>query len=228
MSLGHAVLVLVPVLTLASCASHAGETFERGWIGGRFADVSRGHEPEITARHHDDVVGMPASAPGDHAALVTAAYAGTPLARAGLVPGDLVLSLGGEPTDGALELRERIEQLPPGTTAEATYWRAGEVRSAPVVVGRETWESAGLIQIALGISGTLDLWPFDDGIDIFGLVRVRWDGRRHDLDDPVTAYRRQLDPQEEITGPPQEVFEVFVLPLGLSKGKRVLRQETLP
>jgi len=97
-----------------------------------------------------------------------------------------------------------------------------------VVVGRETFDSVGTVEIGLGVSTTLDLWPFDDGVDVFDLVRVRWDDDRHDLDGPVNAYRRGVEPGEPLTGPRQESFGVFIFPFGVSRGKRVLSQETLP
>jgi hypothetical protein len=221
--------LLVP-LAVASCASGPKPTAQRGWIGGRFADVRRDDPwPWVRSSARERVViGMPGRVEGDSAALVTAAYDDTPLARAGLLPGDLVLSLGGVPVENGLDLRERVEALAPGSHAELGYWRAGEKRAADVVVGRETYESAGMVQIGLALAPTLDLWPFDGDVDVLGLLRWRTDDDRNDLDGPVNAYRKEIDPDAAAAGPRQEAFEAFVLLVGFAKGKRVIRQETLP
>jgi hypothetical protein len=216
---------------LAACASTP-TTGERGWIGARFADVSRttrSWEPGLPRIERDGtVVGMPQDAPGDSAALVTEAFDGGPLARAGLAPGDLVLSFGGAPVEDALSLRERCEALAPGSSAEVVFWRAGEKRSARVVVGRETFQSAGQIGFGLSLSPTIDLWPFDDGVDVLGLLRVRFDRERHDVVGPEATYLRALAPGEDVEGPRQESVDVWLLVFGIKKGKRVIRQETLP
>jgi len=219
---------LAATLAVSACASDPPATSERGWIGGRFADVTREFHLQFVPPEKRDVVGMPENVAGDGATLVTAAYDDTPLARAGIAAGDLVFALDGAPVASGLELHQRVEALAPGSRATVAYWRAGETRTADVVVGREAYESAGTIRIGLSFSSTLDLWPFNDGINVFDLLRVRWDADRNDLDGPVDAYRRAVDPAAEIKGPQQESLDVFVVLLGGSKGKRVVRQETLP
>jgi hypothetical protein len=220
-----AVVLALPVL--AACASDPAPTYERGWVGGRFTDVSREPRPFRSDDPDRLVVGMPEGAPGDAAVLVTAAYEDTPLAQSGLAAGDLVLSVDGTPVDGALDLRERIESHAPGSRAQVAYWRSGELRTADVVVGRETYESAGFVSVGIRLSTTIDLWPFDDGIDLFELVRIRWDEERRDLDGPLQDYREAVLPADEVEAPPQESIDVVLIPVGVAKGKRVLRQETV-
>jgi hypothetical protein len=219
--------LFVATFALAACASSPTPPAERGWIGGRFADVTREPHLEFVPPEKRDVVGMPASVDGDSAALLTSADADAPLARAGLSPGDLVFALDGHPVENGLDLRKRVEALAPGTHATLAFWRAGEKRQADVVVGRESYEAAGTVRIGLSLSLAVDLWPFNDGINLFDLVRVRWDEDRNDIGGPVGAYRRAVDPTAEIRGPQQESFEVFVALVGGSKGKRVVSQETL-
>jgi len=223
--------LLAGAALLAACAGTP-TTGERGWIGGRFADVSRETrtwEPGLPRIERDGtVVGMPPDAAGDSAALVTAAFDDGPLARAGVASGDLVLSVDDKPVEGGFDLRERVEALAPGAHAKFACWRAGRIRAADVVVGRETYVSAGQIGFGLSLSPTVDLWPFDDGIDVLGLLRVHWDHERHDVVGPEATYLRALAPDENVEGPRQEATDVWFLLGGVSKGKRVVRQETLP
>jgi hypothetical protein len=218
-----AVLLCLVPMTLAACASDPRPTHERGWIGGRLTDVSRG-----IAVSGDAIHAMPGSMPNDAGALVAECPPDTPLAAAGLAPADLVLAVDGGEIDGGLDLRRRTESMAPGSHAHLTYWRAGEVKTADVVVGRETYEEIGKVTVGLALDGRCDLWPFDDGIDVFGLVRWDWDERRGQLDSAEAAYCRAVDPARETPVGDQESTEVFVVPFGLARGKRVLRQETLP
>jgi len=220
-------LLLAPA-ALAACASGLRPTEERGWIGGRLAAVTRDHVSEMTGCLYGSIEGMPSSAPGDSAALVTDAYPSTPLARAGLAPGDLLLSVGGVPVDDALGLRERVEAMTPGTHVPVSFWRDGETRTADVVVGRETFRRTGRVTIGLRLSPVLDLWPFNDGIDVFGLVCLRWDHDRNDVTGVVPDYLRKVRPGQSIDGALQESTEGFLLLVGAAKGKVVVSQETLP
>lgn len=223
MNIVRALLLLAVVPLVAACASGPKPEHERGWIGGELIDVARGF-----GFSNDVVRGMPESAPGDAGALVADAGPDTPLAKAGLVPSDLVLTFGGEPVAGGEDLRERSEALAPGSHAAVTYWRAGEVRTADVVVGRETYEDVGTFTIALSLALYCDLWPFDDGFNLFGLVRWTWDENRRQLDSGEALYRREVAAPDWTDREMQEKTDVFVIPLGVARGKRVLRQETLP
>lgn len=218
---------LAASLALAGCAAQH-ETVSRGWIGGEFRDVSRDGSGWIRHGRSATVVGMPAGVDGGSAALVAATHDGDPLSRAGLVPGDLVLSLDGKPVEDALDLRDRIESAAPGSHAQVLFWRHGATRTADLVVGRETYRPAGRVTLGLGISSALDIWPFDDGIDLLGLVRLRWDDERHEVSGPVADYLREVRPGEPVEGPLQEATDVFLLVVGAAKGKTVVSQETLP
>ena len=216
-------------LFAAGCATGPPEASQRGWIGGQFVDVARGPAwPELWPidERSGRVLSMPDGVGSDEAALLTSTREDGPLARAGLSPGDLVLSVGGAPVEDALDLRERVEALAPGSHAPVTYWRAGQIHTADVVVGRETYESAGVVEIGFAFAPVVDLWPFDDGIDVLHLVRVRWDEDRHELGGPVDSYLRQVGGGEP-SAPRQESFGAFLLLVGAAKGKRVISQETI-
>lgn len=222
------VVSLVPVLLLAACAGGP-STVQRGWIGGRYADVSaRGplfHAGEAGVGADGSVVGMPANAGQSGGALVTEDIPGSPLHAAGLRAGDLVLSAGDRTVLAAADLRAAAESAAPGTSIPVRYWRGGDVRDASVVAGRETLESSGSVTVGLQFGLVLDLWPFDDGINILNLVRVRRDDSRADLDGPRNDYLRAAGLAADAKGPMQEAWDVFVVPVGFAKGKRAVKQE---
>lgn len=222
------ILAALAPMALAACASNPAPASERGWVGGRFADVARKRLSPLTSGHRDVVAGMPESAAGDAGALVTGVDPGTPLANAGLAPGDLVLSIDGAPVGDGFALREHVESMSPGAHAAVAYWRDGQTHAADVAVGRETYRTSGTVTVGLALSGTLDLWPFDDGVDLFHLLRLRWDRDRNDVTGPVADYRRKVRPGEPVEGPMQEATDAFLLIVGVARGKSVVSQETLP
>lgn len=58
-----------------------------------------------------------------------------PAARAGLVPGDVVLSVDQSPTEKASELRNKVAAIAPGTTVPLEVWREGQALTLEVKLG---------------------------------------------------------------------------------------------
>jgi len=172
------ILAVVAAPLLGACASSSPDAppapHERGWVGGTFATVQQSAlgvpAPAITEHV---VVGMPAGVSQPSGALLVSAPAESPLARAGLAAGDLVLDVGGTLVTSTIDVRDAVEARGPGATVAMRYWRGGEIRTADVVVGKETYWRRLSVGLGLAMSSKFDLWPFDDGIDILGLVAVR-------------------------------------------------------
>jgi len=73
----------------------------RGWLGAEYADVSSLQNPNVA-----------------HGVAIIGVYDKGPAALAGLRPGDILLSLDGEPIANQLELRNREASMAPGTKIE--------------------------------------------------------------------------------------------------------------
>jgi S1-C subfamily serine protease len=58
---------------------------------------------------------------------------GTPAARAGLMPGDVIVSIGGHAVTSAMSLRSVMDAYHPGDTASLRWVRAGQAHTATVV-----------------------------------------------------------------------------------------------
>jgi hypothetical protein len=138
-----------PMLLLLLLAAACSAPRTRGWIGGAYRRV--------------DGLGL----------LVVEAPAGTPVADAGLRRGDVVTALDGAPAARPDRFRRAIGARAPGADATLTYWRAGATEDSRVRVGEATVRRVRTLRLGLGVSTRLDLWPFDDGIDVLGLVRLR-------------------------------------------------------
>jgi len=152
---------LIPMILLAcmlvGCADKP--ILERGWIGGRFAEVS---DTAVDARKWDEPV------------LVRQVFVGTPAAEAGLLTGDVILSVGGETLDdGVSSLRETIEQAKPGTTLKLGIDRMGKAHELEVTIGEERYLRGGFFALGLSLSLRAKLIPTPD-FNWFGLVRFSY------------------------------------------------------
>jgi S1-C subfamily serine protease len=67
---------------------------------------------------------------------VAQVVAGGPAAKAGLLPGDVIVAVNGTQTPTTSALTEALAQLSPGTTVTVTYERDGARHTAKVTLGQ--------------------------------------------------------------------------------------------
>ena len=68
-------------------------------------------------------------------ALVSSVEDGSPAAKAGIKPGDVVLKVDGTEIGSSLDLSSRVSAMKPGSTAKLEIWRDGKPRDMAVSVG---------------------------------------------------------------------------------------------
>ncbi len=222
--------LLLTILAATACSSQP--VRERGWVGGELILVSAQDTwfevTEPPALRPNRVVGLPVNVGMGAGLLVADPGDGTPLAAAGLERGDLLLRRDGAPVGDALEFREDMEGRATGDTVQLELFRDGRVLETVVTVGKESYRSYGFVRIGLGLSSTIDIWPFDDGINLLNLVVIAWDDHRHELGGAAGTYLRRTFPDAEVALPSQETFTFRVVPLGVGRMHRVLTQTPAP
>ena len=95
---------------------------KRGWLGVTIQDVN-----EDVAR----ALGLSK----DKGALVASVREGEPAAKAGIQPGDVIVSVNGETIEDAHDLTRTIGSLPPEDKIRLTIWRKGQVKEVVVTLG---------------------------------------------------------------------------------------------
>jgi membrane-associated protease RseP (regulator of RpoE activity) len=215
-------------LLVCGCASNRQQQtktkpiFERPWIGGKF-----------------ETVATPASIRTNSAgyrkrgALVTKVHNDSPLAKAGLQEGDLILRVNGENVRFENDIRERIDRSQSQPVAFTVY-RAGEISEKSITPGVERFQKLNMIIFGLGFRTKyeFDLWPNPD----FSLIALGYDVKRDRLDlrDPKSKYRQGL---EGTDGKPDEQKEWIGLrsdegrfawlgPIWWAQNKMIVSQES--
>jgi serine protease Do len=107
----------------------------RGWLGVRIQELT----PELAQSF-----GLPAARGG----LVADVTVDSPAARAGFVPGDIILSVNGHVTSDKRDLLLALAAMPIGQAAEVGVWRQG----AEIVLRPVIGEMPGKPQIAWNVS----------------------------------------------------------------------------
>lgn len=120
---------MVPSMWRWGCRSKSSSTVkvQRGHLGITIQEVNQSLA---------DSFGL--SKPGG--ALVSGVENGSPAAKAGVEPGDVILSLNGKEVVSSNELPPLVAAIPPGDTARLQVWRNKVIREIEVKVGGQKEE----------------------------------------------------------------------------------------
>src|SRR4051812_41668514 len=168
-----AILTLGGALLLCGCASNqtkqeAKKIYERPWIGGAFERVANPAAVGTNAQHF-----------GKHGLLITRAREDTPLTKAGLQEGDLLVAVNGTNVRDESNFRKLVERAGP-EPLKLTVYRAGEISEKTIAPGLERFQIVHNIMFALPLSPHLDfdLYPNPD----FSLVALGYNHKDKRLD----------------------------------------------
>jgi serine protease DegQ len=122
MGIGFAIPINLVKQVMESIVSNGSVT--RGWIG---------VEPQNLSKELAESLGLPGSTKG---VLLSGVLEGGPAARAGVKPGDVLISVNKEPTTDVRQLLNQIAKVDPGNTAIVQVLRKGKELSLQVQAGK--------------------------------------------------------------------------------------------
>ena len=220
--------IITAILILSGCASgekkaQTKKIYERPWIGGSFERVSSPAAVRTNAQQRF----------AGHAMLVTRVREQTPLAKAGVVEGDLLLAVNGKNIRFQKHLDKAIDQSGAIPIA-VTIYRAGEISEKSITPGVERYQQIHHITFAIGLSThfDIDVFPNPD----FSLVALGYEtkDKRLDLRDAVPKYRiaQGEDYRDDKDGwkglSSEEGWKTWLGPFAYSENKLIISQESAP
>jgi membrane-associated protease RseP (regulator of RpoE activity) len=221
------ILTVGAALALVGCASNpskpqAKKTFERPWIGGEFHRVSTPASMRTNAQHF-----------AGHGILITRAREETPLAKAGLQEGDLLLAINGKNVRSERDLLQAVDRDGASPLHLAVY-RGGEVLEKSIAPGIERYQKIHNISFGVGVATYMvfDLFPNPD----FSLVALGYDrkGNRLDLSSARAKYRLAQGEQTQMEKDgwqglrSEEGWRAWLGPVSFSENKMIVSQEAAP
>ena len=222
------ILTIVATALFCGCASGEKKTatkkiYERPWIGGSFERVSTPAVVRTNAEQHF----------AGHGMLVTRVREESPLAKAGVAEGDLLLAVNGKNIRFQRHLEKAIDAAGAGPIA-INIFRDGEIFEKTITPGIERFQKVHHITFGLGLPTyfEVDLYPNPD----FSLVALGFDsrGKRLDLRDPVSKHRTAngefyRDDKEGWKGlSSNEGWKTWLGPIAYSENKMIVSQEFAP
>lgn len=215
-------LVVSLGLLLPALANAAPKKLEhRAWIGGEFKLAKRGGEPFSAT----GVGAFPRDLKQRAGIFVSAAHAGTPLASAGIVAGDLILALDDKPVTSLKALQRAVESRAPGDTIRLSVYRDGDVEERTATLGIESYERWRTLSVGLMLTSKIDLVPNPE----FSAIALGFNRRneRMDLHSPEVEFfrrhRKAPGGYRGVTG--RESWQAWCVLFSLGGHKQIVSQE---
>jgi serine protease Do len=112
---------MLPAVSTASAKESAPQA-GRGWIGVQIQPVTTNIAESLGMKE-------------DKGALVAEPLTDGPAARAGILSGDVITALNGQPVKDTRDLAKQIGDMAPGGTVNLTIWRKGEEKTVSLTLG---------------------------------------------------------------------------------------------
>jgi membrane-associated protease RseP (regulator of RpoE activity) len=218
-------LSAIACLIFCGCASskpQAKKTYDRPWIGGSFKRVATPTSVRTNAQHF-----------AGHAMLLSRVREETPLAKAGLREGDVILAVNGQNVRSEKNFFKIVDRNGP-SPLRLNIYRSGEISEQSVTPGLERFQKIHHITFGIGLATYMvfDLYPNPD----FNLVALGYDTQRERLDVRSAGAKYRVE-QGELNQTSKdgwqglsskEGWRAWLGPIAYSENKMIISQEAVP
>jgi Do/DeqQ family serine protease len=126
----------------------------------KFGEVKRGQLGVVIQDLTPDLADAFSVARDQRGVVIAQVQEESSAAKAGLLAGDVVVSVDGRPVETSAQLRNEIGSRRIGDTVKVTVLREGKTRSVPVKIG----------SVAAAVAGAIDIHPFLQGAKLQGIT----------------------------------------------------------
>ena len=232
------ILITCGCLILLSGCAATKKTYERGWVGGEYLESSDSLFKKISANYFESNGGVIPVLPDaikngrSSAVFVSRVFDHTPLNKAGIKAGDLILAVDTRKVENLKDFRKFVDRYKPGEKISLTIYRNGKTMDLPVVAGRETYQKWHYFALGLRLSSELDPIPTPD-FNILGIISFEKNNTRLELNSPEYRYYLQAKayPPEKSERTPDsdadaEGWDAWFVIFGLAGKTIVLNQQS--
>jgi serine protease Do len=166
------------------------------------------------------------------AMFVSRVYDDTPLMKAGIKEGDLIIAIDNQQVETPNRFRKLIDESAPGEKRIVSIYRDGQLKDLPVVVGKETYQKWGYFSLGFRLGTEFDPIPHPE-FDILHILSYKRNDTRLELNSPEYKYYRHslsLPPDSSDRNAGSEVdaegWDLWLGIFGISKKKIILNQES--
>jgi membrane-associated protease RseP (regulator of RpoE activity) len=191
-------VILIAGISLMMFTGCAGtkKTYARGWIGGEYLEASNSLFKKISDNYFKSDKGVIPTLPDgipdkqSSAVFVSRIFDHTPLSKAGIQAGDLILAIDGREVEDLKDLRQIVDRSTPGEKLHLTIYRDGKTMVLPVLAGKETYQKWHYFSLGFRLASELDPIPTPD-FNILGVISFEKNNTRLELNSPEYRYYRQ-------------------------------------
>jgi serine protease Do len=143
---GQGIGFAIPINLAAGIIDQLRNTGEvsRGWLGVGIQNLT----PELAEYYGID---------REDGVMVTQVYNGDPADKAGIKPGDVIISLDGNPVTDSRDLSKGIADTGAGNRAKVTFLRGGEEKTVRIKLGKRSESEPGAVRTSSSPSSDLGL-----------------------------------------------------------------------
>jgi hypothetical protein len=231
MKIPSSTIVLAAAFVLVGCAGTPPKEkpiLQRGWIGGSYERAKTSTMADCFFRDDRTIYCFPRGLAGAQKAgiLATSLGTNTPVYRAGLREGDLILQAGHQTVANLPDFWRIVTSTRPGDSLPVKVFRDGKMIDHTITAGREKYQEQGWLSVGLFYIEPLHPVPTANEPN-FSLAAVGYAKNNEqwvEFASPEERYKQSCHPHQKQQGYDSD-WKFWLAIVRAEKGKKILAQE---